>query len=108
MSTHNFKIWNERFVNLGDFIEVMIPEDPDARTIKRLEVYQENGQKYMGHMRNGMKNDDNAVLYFDSFVYNGPFVDDEMHGEGQIQSADGSQAYMFEGTFRNGRKEGKG
>jgi hypothetical protein len=44
----------------------------------------------MGHMRNGMKNDDNAVLYFDSFVYNGPFVDDEMHGEGQIQSADGS------------------
>jgi hypothetical protein len=55
-----------------------------------------------------MKDDPCGALYFDSFVYRGPFCDDCKHGSGSISSADGSNQYIFDGEFQNDKKDGLG
>ena len=69
----------------------------------------ENGDKYIGKMVNQCKHDRCATLYFDQFVYRGAFVDDCKHGAGgSITSADGSNQYIFDGDFKNDKKDGNG
>ena len=75
-------------------------------------MYQENGHKYRGFLKDGKKHDKSGTLWFDQYVYKGPFVNDIKKGYGTIQSSkkqeDGTSTYNFEGLFVNDRKDGEG
>lgn len=89
-----------------------------AQSEPPITIFCENGEKYTGRIKNGKKNDENATLYFDNFLYEGAFADDMKHGHGSITSvnlqSDSIQneglppVYKFEGVFQNDKKEGEG
>ena len=91
-----------------DFLDQMKASSSD----KRISVFQENGHEYFGYLKQGKKHDKRGKLWFDEFVYQGPFVNDIKKGYGTIQSKakldDGSALYNFEGMFQDDKKEGEG
>ena len=72
--------------------------------------YNENGERYIGEMKNGLKHG-KGLLYYDKydktqkFKYEGEFKDDVLDGKGTIYWRDGDK---YEGDFKKGIKEGKG
>ena len=72
--------------------------------------YSENGEKYIGEMKNFTK-EGNGVLYYSKDDknkrkrYEGNFKNDRYEGKGILFYNDG---YIYEGEFKNDKKEGKG
>ena len=72
--------------------------------------YNENGEKYIGKMRNGLK-EGKGILYYDKDnknkrkKYEGDFKNDKPNGKGTLYWIDGSK---YEGDWKNDIKEGKG
>jgi hypothetical protein len=74
-NTYNFKIWNQYWEDTNLGIAEFLKRIEDPMTPK-MTIYQENGQKYVGMLNSKLKNDPCGELYFDHYVYRGPFMDD--------------------------------
>jgi len=72
--------------------------------------YNEKGEKYIGEMKNGLK-DGKGILYYDKDdeyqrkKYKGDFKNDKMEGKGIIYWNNGDR---YGGDFKNDKREGKG
>ena len=72
--------------------------------------YNENGEKYIGEMKNGLKTG-KGILYYNKDDekkrkrYEGDFKNDKIEGKGIFYWNDGSR---YEGDFKNNKREGKG
>ena len=72
--------------------------------------YNEKGEKYIGEMKNGLK-DGKGILYYDKDdekkrkKYKGDFKNDKIEGKGIFYWNDGNR---YEGDFKNGKREGNG
>lgn len=76
--THNFQIWNRLSnkddLGIANFIELLLKvDDGENGNTQKVTVHQENGHKYIGRLKNGKKHDQNGVLYYEDYVYTGPF-----------------------------------
>ena len=106
MTSHNYRVWVSK-VDF-QFFEQITASSSD----KRITVFQENGHQYCGYLKEGKKHDKQGRLWFDEFVYQGPFVNDIKKGYATVQSKvkqeDGTSLYNFEGMFKDDKKEGEG
>ena len=72
--------------------------------------YNEKGEKYIGEMKNGLKEGE-GILYYEKDdgtkrkIYKGNFRNDKPEGKGIIYWDNGD---IYEGDWKNGKKEGKG
>jgi len=72
--------------------------------------YNENGEKYIGEIKNGLK-DGRGILYYNKDnekkrkLYEGEFKNDKVEGKGKMYWINGNKYY---GEWINDKKEGKG
>ena len=72
--------------------------------------YNENGEKYIGELKNGVK-DGKGILYYDKDdlyerkKYEGEYKNDKKEGKGIMYWNDGDR---YEGEFKDDKREGKG
>ena len=80
------------------------------QTIKPTTLFQENGHQYTGLLKNGYKNDPCGELFFDQFVYRGPFVEDMKHGDGANVTGieEHTKEFIYDGPYREDKKHGQG
>ena len=66
--------------------------------------YDDNGEKYIGEMKNGLKEGKGRMYFNNGSRYEGDFKNDKMEGKGILYFNDG----RYEGDFKNDKMEGKG
>ena len=109
MNLNNIKNNNENFIK--ELNKIII----DANMNKILKFsfdkyYNENGEKYIGDMKTGLK-DGKGILYYDKDDekkrkrYEGDFKNDKIEGKGIMFGNTGDR---YEGEFKNDKFEGKG
>ena len=75
-------------------------EQDNSRT-----VTYENGEKYVGDLKNGLKNGKGIYLYANGNRYEGDWKDDKREGRGKFIFVNGD---IFEGECKNDKANGKG
>ena len=109
MNLNNIKNNNE---NLIKELNNIINDDNIDELLKFSfdKFYNENGEKYIGEMKNGFK-DGKGILYYNKDNenkrkrYEGDFKNDKIEGKGKMYWNDGDR---YEGDFKNDKREGKG
>ena len=109
MNLNNIKNNNE---NLIKELNNIINDDNIDEILKFSfdKFYNENGEKYIGEMKNGFK-DGKGILYYNKDNenkrkrYEGDFKNDKIEGKGKMYWNDGDR---YEGDFKNDKREGKG
>ena len=91
------------------------PSPQDNETIMRLnetiKSYElkikdlENGEKYEGNFKNGLRDGNGKYFYKNGDVYDGEFKDGKIEGEGVMTYENG---HKYEGEFRDNLRDGKG
>jgi len=67
--------------------------------------YDENGEKYIGEIKNNLKDGKGVLIFNNDSIYEGDFKDNKREGKGILYYNDGDR---YEGDWKNNIKEGKG
>ncbi len=79
----------------------VVEEQPTIETM----AY-ENGDTYVGEMKNGLRNGQGAMTYANGDVYEGEWINDKKNGqEGTMTYANGS---VYKGEWKDDKRSGKG
>ena len=70
----------------------------------KMETYN-NGNKYFGQIRNGLRNGKGKMYYLNGSQYDGEWKDDLFEGKGILYNSNGDK---YEGDWKKDKKEGKG
>ena len=107
------KLKNNNEILIKDLKEIInndnIPDINDIFNFSFNNFYNKNGEKYIGDIKNGLK-EGKGILYFDKEnnylkKYQGEFKNDNFEGKGIFYWKNGD---IYEGDFINGKLDGKG
>ena len=84
-----------------DYSEETLPQSE----IKIHSIGYENGDHYVGNIKDGKRNGRGTMHYADGRKYVGQWLDDKYNGQGTFYFASGAR---YEGEFKNGKYNGQG
>ena len=91
--------------NTKDNLKKDVKEPVKKDDIKKETKYYDNGDKYVGEMRNGQRHGFGILTYANGEKYEGEFKDDKMNGRGTYTWANGNK---YEGDWVNDARTGRG
>ena len=121
-NTNKLKADLENIINYSDQ-DIFEPLNKLSVIEKYLEIfkfsfnnfYSQNGEKYLGEMKNGLKNGNGIIYYgkddsaFFKGIYEGEWKDDKREGKGiMFLNNYWTEAQKYEGEWKNDKREGKG
>ena len=102
LQINNFKNSVNKMNSLMDFSDILRNETSDYNET----VIYENGDKYVGEIKNGLRNGKGTMYYINKDKYEGEWKNDKMEGTGTYTFyLDGSE---YIGELKNDKMEGKG
>lgn len=73
---------------------------------KKFEINYENGNKYVGEVKNGKRHGYGVFTTFNGITYEGDFKDDKSDGKGTLTISSTGDKYV--GEFKDNKPNGKG